>query len=105
MNSKDYMIAKELKEKLSEVVSVVDLIVFGSRARGDADEYSDLDVSIEIGAIDKELKEKVYDIVWEVGFENFMVISPLIFTSDELNNSPLRSAPIVKSIIEGGVRI
>lgn len=105
MNTKDYLIAKELKEKLSEVVSVVNLYVFGSRARGDQDEYSDLDVSIEVASLDKELKEKVYEIIWEVAFENFVVISPLIFTSHELNNSPLRSAPIVKNIIEEGVRI
>jgi len=105
MNTKDYLIAKELKEKLSEVVSVVNLFVFGSRARGDQDEYSDLDVSIEVATINKELKEKVFDIVWEVGFENFVVISPLVFTSNEIKNSPLRSAQIVKNILEDGVRI
>jgi predicted nucleotidyltransferase len=105
MNKRDYLIAKELKEKLSRVVPVVNLIVFGSRAREDHDEYSDLDVSIEVASLDKELKEKLYEIIWEVGFENFTVISPLIFTSDELKNSPLRSASIVKSIIEEGVRI
>ncbi len=46
MNQKDYEVAKKLKEKLSEVAPVVDLIVFGSRARGDQDEYSDMDVSV-----------------------------------------------------------
>ncbi len=35
MNPRDYMIARELKEKLSEAVSVVDLVVFGSRERED----------------------------------------------------------------------
>jgi predicted nucleotidyltransferase len=41
MNKKDLTIARELKKRLAEVVDVVNLIVFGSRARGDADEYSD----------------------------------------------------------------
>lgn len=105
MNQKDYLIAKELKEKLSEVVSVVNLYIFGSRARGDQDEYSDLDVSIEVASLDKEVKEKVYEIIWEVGFENFVVISPLVYTSNELKNSPLRSAQILKNILEEGVKI
>lgn len=105
MNTKDYLIAKELKKKLSEVVSVVNLYVFGSRARDNQDEYSDLDVSIEVASLDKELQEKVYEIIWEVGFENFVVISPLVFTSNEIKNSPLRSAQIVKNILEEGVRI
>jgi len=103
--SKDYSIARELKERLSKVASVVEIIVFGSRARGDQDEYSDMDVFIEVASLDKELKEKIYDIVWEVGFENFMVISPLICTRDEIENSPLRSAPIVKNIFEEGIRV
>ncbi|MBU1902215.1 MAG: nucleotidyltransferase domain-containing protein, partial [Proteobacteria bacterium] len=101
MEKKDYLIARELKRKLSEVVKVVSLIVFGSRARGDHDEYSDMDVSIEVESVDKGLKEKIADIAWEVGFENFMVISPLVFTTDEIENSPLRSSPILKSITEG----
>ena len=105
MISKDYAIAKELKERLSNVTSVVDLIIFGSRARGDQDEYSDMDVFIEVATLDKDLKERIYEIVWEVGFENFMVISPLICAKDEIENSALRSAPIVKNIFEEGIRI
>lgn len=105
MEKEDYLIAKEFKRKLSEVVKVVDLIVFGSRSRGDHDEYSDMDVSIEVESVDKGLKEKIADIAWEVGFENFMVISPLIFTTDEIKNSPLRLSPILKSITEGGIAL
>jgi hypothetical protein len=33
------------------------------------------------------------------------VISPLIFTRDELENSPLRSSPIVRVIKEEGAQI
>ena len=105
MISKDYAIAKELKERLSNVTSVVDLIIFGSRARGDQDEYSDMDVFIEVATLDKDLKERIYEIVWEAGFENFMVISPLICAKDEIENSALRLAPIVKNIFEEGIRI
>ncbi|MBI5181212.1 MAG: nucleotidyltransferase domain-containing protein, partial [Nitrospirae bacterium] len=47
MKQKDYEIAKELKKRLSEVVNLIDFRIFGSRARGEADEYSDMDVFIE----------------------------------------------------------
>jgi predicted nucleotidyltransferase len=105
MNQKDYEVAKKLKEKLSEVASVADLIVFGSRARGDQDEYSDMDVSIVVQSLDPVLKERIYEVVWEVGFDNYLVISPLIFTKNEIENSPLRSAPIVKNIFEEGIQV
>ena len=48
MKPKDYEIAKELKDRLTNVVPLIDLRVFGSRARGDADEYSDMDVWLDV---------------------------------------------------------
>lgn len=105
MTEKDIHIAKTLKQRLAGAVSLVDFRVFGSRARGDADEYSDMDVFVEVETLDKTLKERIMDISWEVGFENFMVVSPLIFTRSELENSPLRSSPIVKAIVAEGVAV
>src|SRR4030066_208622 len=100
MTEKDIAIARELKKRISKIAKAIDFKVFGSRARGDSDEYSDMDVFIEVESLSKELKEKIREIVWEVGFENFIVISPLIFTKDEIEESPLRVSPVVKNIIE-----
>ncbi len=105
MKEKDRKIARELKARLSEEVALIDFKVFGSRARGDADEYSDLDVFLEVESLDSALKERISDIVWEVGFANYAVISPLIFTRDELENSPLRASAIVEAITEEGVGV
>lgn len=105
MKHKDYEIARQLKERLSKVVQLIDFRVFGSRARGDEDEYSDMDVFIEVETLDKPLKEKIRDIIWEVGFENSVYISPLIFTRYEIEESPLRASPIVKNVTEEGVKV
>jgi len=105
MIQRDYEIAKELKEKLSEVVYLIDFRVFGSRAREDFDEYSDMDVFIEIEQLDKQLKQKIRRVIWEISFKNSIYISPLIFTRSELEDSPLRISPIVKNIEEEGVKI
>jgi predicted nucleotidyltransferase len=105
MDQKDYEIAKELKSRLSEVVHLIDFRVFGSRARRDMDEYSDMDVFIEIEFMDKETKNRISEIVWEVGFKNFIVISPLIFTRHEIEESPLRASPIVENITKEGIKI
>lgn len=105
MKGKDRRIAQVLKKRLSEVVELLDFKVFGSRARGDADEYSDMDVFLEVESLNNVLKEKISAIVWEVGFNNYTVISPLIFTRDELENSPLRASSIVEAIIKEGVAV
>lgn len=105
MKKEDIIIARELKNRLSSLVELLDFKVFGSRARGDADEYSDMDVFIVVESLDSALKEKISEIVWEVGYNNYSVISPLIFTREELDNSPLRSSPIVEVIAEEGVAV
>ena len=106
MLDRDLQVARTLKDRLSSVVTLVDFKVFGSRARGDADEYSDLDVFIEVETLDKELKDKISDIAWEVGFYNDCIhISPLVFTRYEIEESPLRISSIVQVIAEEGVRV
>lgn len=106
MLDKDLQVAQKLKDRLSRVVALVDFKVFGSRARGDADEYSDLDVFIEVETLDRELKEKISEIAWEVGFYNDCIhISPLVFTRYEIEESPLRISSIVQVIAEEGVRV
>ncbi len=105
MRPKDYKIAKELKQKLSAVTQIIDFRVFGSRARGDEDEYSDLDIFLEVESLNQELEERISEAVWEVGFEHLIVISPLIFTRYELENTALRASPIVENIVEEGIPV
>lgn len=103
MTQKDYEIAKELKDRLAKETQLVDFRIFGSRARGQADEYSDMDVFIEVETLNRELKDRIFYIVWEVGFNNYTYISPSIFTRNEIEKSPIRSSQIVKNIFEEGI--
>lgn len=105
LTKSDYLIAKELKSRLSKEVNLIDFKVFGSRARGVAGKYSDMDIFLEVDFVNREIKKKIREITWEVGFENSIVISSLIFSRHELEKTPLRSSPIVKNIKEEGVRL
>ena len=105
MKEEDLKIARALKGGLSKVIDIVDLRVFGSRVKGQADEYSDMDVFIEIKTMGKKTEGLINNIVWEVGIENSIYISPLIFTRYEIEESPLKESPIVKNIEEERIRI
>lgn len=105
MTPKDRKIAKKVKERLSEVIQLLDFKVFGSRARGNANEFSDMDIFIEVENLDCKLKESIRDIIWEEGLENSIYISSLIFTRNEIENSPIKVSPILKNIVKEGIRV
>ena len=105
INPRDYEIACELKRRLVDAVELIDFKIYGSKARGDDDEYSDLDVFIEVVSLDKETKDLISEIAWQVSLENSIFISPLVFSVDETENSPLRASPILLNIKEEGVRV
>ncbi len=105
MTIKDNEIALQLKERLLKETSLLDFRLFGSRARGDSDDDSDMDIFMEVPRLENNLKEKIHDITWEVGLDHFIVITPLVFTHHELQNTPLRSSPIIEMIMREGIRL
>jgi len=105
MNATDLKIARELKTQLAGQTDLVDFRVFGSRARGDADEFSDLDVFVEVAALSREIKEKIYELSWDLGFRNGVIISPLIVSRYEIEKTALRSSPIIRNIIRDGIAV
>lgn len=105
MTDKDFKIARKLRNILSHFVGLQDFRIFGSRAKGNSDEYSDMDVFIEVNRLSKELKERILEEAWKLSLENLIVISVIIFTKNEIQNTPLRSSPLLKNIYRNGVKV
>ena len=105
MDSAIFAIARELKECLAPICELRDFRVFGSRARTDFAGDSDLDVYIVVITLNGEIKQKIFDACWEIGFAHNLVISPLIVTFAEVTQTALRAAPIIRNINREGVAV
>ena len=101
----DLQTARKLKERVSKLTPLIDFRLFGSRARGDAEEYSDMDIFMEFETVDKELKNRVKNAAWELTLEAGIVVTTLLFSRYEIEESPLRSSPIIRVIMSEGVPI
>ena len=77
--------------------------VFGSRARGDAIWDSDFDIFIVLAQVDREIREWIRGIAWEVGFANECVITTVILAKDEFERGPMSESTLVANILREGV--
>lgn len=105
VTAQDREIARELRDRLARHVSLVDLRVFGSRAREDGESGSDMDVFVEVSEVTPQIRDLIADIAWEVGIEHLIHISPLVFSKEEIEHSPLGSSPVVLNIMREGQEI
>ncbi len=101
---KDRQIVREFQRRLAAVAPVLDLRVFGSRARGDAAPDSDLDVFIELEVSTPDLRKRISEIAWEVGFEMDRVISTVVATRAELEQGAMGANPLVLNVEREGIR-
>lgn len=100
LSEKDARIARKVKRRLAEIAPVRRLVVYGSRARGNPTQYSDLDLYIELDApLNSKLRNMIREIAWEISLDSGVVISTLV-ASDRLSGQP-----IVKAIETEGIAV
>ena len=94
-----------LKDELSRNFDVINLRVFGSKVRGEDTPESDIDVMIELGEYNSDIKSQIYDIVFDINLENDTFISTTIFYKKDIEEGPLSESPIYKAIMREGALI
>jgi len=88
---------------LKERFPIDSVILFGSKARGDADAHSDIDLLL-ISSRGLHWKEEkaVVDALFDIGMEHDVIFSPLFATSDEWENGLFKTFPIYNEITREG---
>lgn len=105
LSASDREVAQTLKTRVRKIAPVRSVRVYGSRARGDAGQESDLDVYIELERVTPALRQQISEIAWEVGFASDIVISTFVVTQDQLETGPIGASPIIANVMREGIPI
>ena len=97
-------LAREVRERLtSELGQPVQVIMFGSQARGDATKESDIDLLVVLPRIDARTVRLASQICWEVGFDAGRVISVIPDTREQMKRFAF--LPFYRAIKSEGIAV
>ncbi len=94
-----------LKKSLNQMLAdrLITITIFGSRARGDFNTDSDIDIAIIVRDLTRELKNQILDQVAEIEFDFVMPLSVLVFSEEEFNNLRKRERRLALDILKEGI--
>ena len=85
---------------------VVKVILFGSKARGDHDEHSDIDLLVIASRLLHWKEEKaIVEALFDIGMEYDVIFSPLFTFSDEWEKGIFKEFPVYQEISQDGAMI
>ncbi len=98
---------EELKKNLDDLLGpqVFKMVLFGSRARGDYSEESDVDVAILVRGLTREMKRGILDKVAEIELEYLLPISAFVLSQDEFECLKKRERRIALDIEREGTTL
>lgn len=96
---------KELKRTLEELIGLdkIRLILFGSKATGGYDRYSDTDIAIIVKGLTIKQKNRILEEIAAFEIENIMPLSTLILSEKDLEFLKTRERAIAFHIENEGI--
>lgn len=102
----DRVLVERFKNLLIEQgVPLYKTIVFGSRARGDAEPNSDLDVLVLVESLTATTRRTIRHCAWKVGFEAGILIQTVVMTREQAEHGPEQSSLLMLAVKEEGVSV
>ncbi len=97
----------ELKDNLRKITGKrkVRAILFGSRARGDYEEESDIDVAILVAGLTRELKNQILDMIADIEIEYLTPLSAWVISDEDFEFLKERERRIALDIESEGIPV
>ena len=92
------------RQAIRRIVPDADLILYGSRARGDAGEYSDYDLLVLVDQpVNMALKDRILSTIYPLELETGAMLSLVTYNRRQWESLPYREMPLHKNVERDGV--
>jgi len=107
LTNPEKLVSEELRDRLESFLGprLLMLVLYGSKARGDWEPGSDLDIAIVVSGLTRELKHKILDIVAEIKFKYVMPLSTLVFLEKDFHRLREREGRVALDIEKHGISL
>jgi uncharacterized protein (UPF0332 family) len=88
MTERDRQILSEFSARIRQQFPDAQIWAFGSRARGDAQPDSDLDICVVVKTLDRPIWKAISYIAWEISFKYDVLIATIKYSRRQFEESP-----------------
>ncbi|MEW6607170.1 MAG: nucleotidyltransferase domain-containing protein [bacterium] len=92
-----------LLDNYSNRIELIEL--FGSKARGDGDKESDIDLLIVVDKEDRRFDDQICEMMTELSLEYNTLVSPVVFEKEEFELEKRVRTAIIRDIERDGILI
>jgi predicted nucleotidyltransferase len=107
LSKKEQLILKKFKTVLEKAMgrNLIEVRLFGSKARGDARKGSDIDILVITECGDWHMRNVIYDIATDILLEDGICISPKVINKKDYSYLYKIKTPFIKNVIREGIII
>jgi predicted nucleotidyltransferase len=100
----DKALLDRCSKAIRRAVPDADVIMYGSRARGDASEYSDYDILVLVDQpVSIALKDRILSSIYPLELETEAMLTVVTYDRRRWESSPYRDMPFHKNVERDGV--
>jgi len=97
---------EKIKRVVAEVEPEAEIILYGSRARGDSDAESDWDFLVLVdGFVDDARVDRIRHRLYEIEWESDQILSSIVRSREQWNSPPLNGTPFHRNVELEGIAL